>query len=118
MIDVGRLGLGEEFGRRRALLEALREDDRVLDEGELVVLGQHCSDTEVAAEEAERELRTFLVLQLLQDRHLGDEFEAVVTGFSGAGVFVSLEKYIIDGMVRCGRSRNTPPAERLPEIVH
>lgn len=24
---------------------------------------------------------------------------------------------IIDGIVRCGRSRNTPPAERLPEIV-
>jgi enamidase len=25
---------------------------------------------------------------------------------------------IIDGIVRCGRSRNTPPAERVPEIVH
>jgi enamidase len=25
---------------------------------------------------------------------------------------------IIDGVVRCGRSRNTPPAERVPEIVH
>jgi enamidase len=24
---------------------------------------------------------------------------------------------IIDGIVRCGRSRNTPPAERVPEIV-
>ena len=24
---------------------------------------------------------------------------------------------IIDGVVRCGRSRNTPPAERVPEIV-
>ena len=24
---------------------------------------------------------------------------------------------IIDGMIRCGRSRNTPPAERVPEIV-
>ena len=24
---------------------------------------------------------------------------------------------IIDGIVRCGRSRNTPPAERIPEIV-
>ena len=23
---------------------------------------------------------------------------------------------VIDGMVRCGRSRNTPPAERVPEI--
>ncbi len=24
---------------------------------------------------------------------------------------------VIDGMVRCGRSRNTPPAERVPEVV-
>jgi enamidase len=24
---------------------------------------------------------------------------------------------VIDGIVRCGRSRNTPPAERIPEIV-
>ena len=24
---------------------------------------------------------------------------------------------IIDGLIRCGRSRNTPPAERIPEIV-
>jgi enamidase len=24
---------------------------------------------------------------------------------------------IIDGIVRCGRSRNTPPAERIPEIA-
>jgi enamidase len=25
---------------------------------------------------------------------------------------------VIDGMVRIGRSRNTPPAERVPEVVH
>jgi enamidase len=25
---------------------------------------------------------------------------------------------VIDGVVRIGRSRNTPPAERVPEIVH
>ena len=25
---------------------------------------------------------------------------------------------IIDGIVRCGRSRNTPPAERVPAIAH
>ena len=24
---------------------------------------------------------------------------------------------VIDGVVRTGRSRNTPPAERLPEVV-
>ena len=25
---------------------------------------------------------------------------------------------VIDGIVRIGRSRNTPPAEKVPEIVH
>ncbi len=25
---------------------------------------------------------------------------------------------VIDGIVRCGRSRNTPPAERVPEVLH
>jgi len=25
---------------------------------------------------------------------------------------------VIDGVVRCGRSRNTPPADRVPEVVH
>jgi enamidase len=24
---------------------------------------------------------------------------------------------VIDGIVRCGRSRNTPPAERVPELI-
>jgi len=25
---------------------------------------------------------------------------------------------VIDGVVRCGRSRNPPPAERVPEVAH
>jgi enamidase len=25
---------------------------------------------------------------------------------------------VIDGAVRCGRSRNTPPATEVPEVVH
>ena len=25
---------------------------------------------------------------------------------------------VIDGIVRVGRSRNTPPAEKVPEVVH
>ena len=44
---------------------------------------------------------------------------------SGRDLLDSVEKgdlpgvgmVIIDGVVRCGRSRNTPPAERLPEVV-
>lgn len=45
---------------------------------------------------------------------------------SGKGLVDSVQKgdlpgvgmVIIDGIVRCGRSRNTPPPTRLPEVVH
>lgn len=86
--------------KRRQLTQRLAEDPRILDEAELVVLGRHCTDTEMAAEDAEDELRTFLVLQLLQEKHLGEEFDAIVTGFTGGGVFLSLERFLVDGMVR------------------
>ncbi|HEX7389146.1 MAG TPA: amidohydrolase family protein [Acidiphilium sp.] len=45
---------------------------------------------------------------------------------SGTGLLDSVQKgdlpgigmVIVDGIVRCGRSRNTPPADRIPEILH
>ncbi len=51
---------------------------------------------------AERELRTFLVLQFLKEHHLGEELPGVVTGLmpSGNGYFVTLDKYLVDGVVR------------------
>ena len=35
----------------------------------------------------------------------------------GRGDLPGIGMVVIDGIVRCGRSRNTPPAERVPEIV-
>lgn len=35
----------------------------------------------------------------------------------GKGDLPGIGMVIIDGIVRCGRSRNTPPAERVPELV-
>ena len=34
-----------------------------------------------------------------------------------AGDLPGIGMVVIDGIVRCGRSRNTPPAERVPEVV-
>ena len=34
-----------------------------------------------------------------------------------AGRMPGIGMVVIDGIVRCGRSRNTPPAERVPEMV-
>ncbi|MCC6320665.1 MAG: VacB/RNase II family 3'-5' exoribonuclease [Phycisphaerales bacterium] len=71
----------------------------ILSEEDLVEIGRHCTRTEENAEEAERSLRQFLVLQLLQD-HLGESFPGIVTGVSGAGVFIQMEKYLAEGMIK------------------
>ncbi len=99
--------------KRRALTRRLFADSRVTGEDGLVQLGRHCSDTEDEAEAAERELRNFLVMQLLNEKHLGDEFSGVVTGVTSNGVYVSIERFLVEGLVPMqdlpqGGSRPTP----------
>jgi ribonuclease R len=57
---------------RRKLARDLASDPRVIDEGILIELGNQCTEREIAAEEAERDLRTFLILQMLEEKHIGD----------------------------------------------
>jgi len=85
--------------KRDRLTRQMRDDARVLDESQLVTLGRHCSDMEVEAEEAERDLRDYLVMQFLREHHLGDEFPGVVSGVTNGGVFVSIEKFLVEGLV-------------------
>ncbi|MCC6677609.1 MAG: VacB/RNase II family 3'-5' exoribonuclease [Phycisphaerales bacterium] len=96
-----------ENGRRRprgekeqaALGRLLRESDMCPPESELVEIGRHATDREMNAESAERELRNFLVLQLLE-KHIGESFKGVVTGVNQRGLFVQLDKYLADGFVK------------------
>lgn len=85
--------------KRRELGKRIAEDERVLDEGMLIELGKHCSETEVEADQAERELREFLVLQFLHEKHLGDEFAGVITGMMPSGVFVSIDRFLVEGKI-------------------
>jgi enamidase len=55
----------------------------------------------------------FVLMDRAQHSSGKDLLDSVCKGdLPGVGMVV------IDGVVRCGRSRNTPPAERVPEIVH
>lgn len=88
--------------RGRGLKQIARKvanDERVPSEEELVEIGGHCSTTERNSTQAERELRKFLVLQLLSNR-LGEDFSATVTGVTGQGAFLQIDAYIVDGFVK------------------
>jgi len=85
---------------REKLGERLRERPDCPSEQALVEIGRHCTSTEQNAEEAERELRQLLVLQLLADKHIGDEFGGVITGVTPRGVFVQIDRFLADGMIK------------------
>jgi ribonuclease R len=75
------------------------ELEDVISYEDLVEIGRHLSFTERRADEAESELRQVKVLELL-DGQLGNEFLGVVTGITNFGVFIQLQDYLIDGLIR------------------
>jgi ribonuclease R len=68
-------------------------------EQDLVEVGKHITFTEQRADDAENELTTVLVLQMLSKK-VGEELDCVVTGLASFGVFVQCRKYGIEGLVR------------------
>ncbi|MGH7131318.1 MAG: ribonuclease R family protein [Phycisphaerales bacterium] len=85
----------------KALGRVLAESDDCPPMEELEKVARKITMTEENAAAAERDLRQYLVLQLLSN-HIGEEFRAMVTGVTGAGVFVRLEKYLAEGMIKSG----------------
>ena len=68
-------------------------------EMDLAEVGKHISFTEQRAEDAERELKNVLILQMLSGR-INEELDCVVTGLTGFGVFVQSRKFGIEGLIQ------------------
>ncbi len=66
---------------------------------ELVMQGQHLSFTERKADDAERELRQIKLLELME-QHIGEHMLGVVTAITKFGLFIQLDKWLIEGLVR------------------
>lgn len=92
-------GDGEGGKNKKRMIEGMLDDKRVPDEVKLGEIGKHCSATERNSEAAERQLRYFLVLQLLAE-HLGEDFQGTVTGMTNSGIFMQIDKYLVDGFIR------------------
>ena len=79
LLEQGEAGkaLSADTAGRKKIKHALHNDPRCPDVERLEEAGRHCSATERNAEQAERELRDFLVLQLME-KHVGEPFPSAV----------------------------------------
>ncbi len=68
------------------------------DFSELAVLGEHCSEREQQAEEAERELTRIKLLNYLSER-VGLELEAIITGVEQYGLFAQGIELPAEGLI-------------------
>jgi ribonuclease R len=66
--------------------------------GNWVELGAHCSQTERRADEATREVASWLKCYYMRDR-VGEEFEGSVSAVTGFGIFVALDDFYVEGLV-------------------
>jgi ribonuclease R len=61
-------------------------------------LGRHCSETERRADEASRDVESWLKCFYMQD-HVGGVYEGTITGVTAFGLFVMLDNFYVDGLV-------------------
>jgi len=85
----------------RALKHLVRKKPRgqfTYNEAAMAELGRHCSWAERRAEDASRDVDERLKCQFMQ-RHLGDEFDGIITGVTSFGLFVELTQFGVSGLV-------------------
>ena len=61
-------------------------------------VAEHCSFTERRADDAVRDVVSWLKAEYMQDR-IGEEFDGVISGVKEFGIFVQLDQVFVDGLV-------------------
>jgi len=82
----------------RLVIEERDAQELVDAQGPLPVLGQDCSFRERRADEATRAAIAWLKCYYME-RHLGEEFDGIISGVVDFGVFVQIEGLQVDGLV-------------------
>jgi ribonuclease R len=68
-------------------------------------LGAHCSMSERRADDATRDVETWLKCYYMQDK-MGDTFNGTISGVAGFGIFVALDAIYIEGLVHISELGN------------
>lgn len=92
----------------RAIKHALRKGkpkDFAYDLERMTALGTHCSMTERRADEATRDVTTWLKCEFMRHR-LAEEFDGTVSSVAPFGLFVELDGLYVEGLVHVSTLRN------------
>ncbi|MBK8466683.1 MAG: RNB domain-containing ribonuclease [Chloracidobacterium sp.] len=68
---------------------------------ELEAIATHCNDQERAARKVERKMRKVVAATVMQ-RHIGENFDAIVTGITPSGTFARILRPPVDGRIEQG----------------
>ncbi|HEX5489379.1 MAG TPA: ribonuclease R [Rhodanobacteraceae bacterium] len=74
-------------------------------ESKMATMAAHCSRTERRAEEAERDVDDRYKCAWME-KHVGSEFDGIVTGVTSFGLFVELDESKVSGLVHITQLRN------------
>ena len=96
--DWSKIDLGAKQAIKRVSWPVLDEERETQLRAALDLIGDHSSQRERAAAEAERELMDWRKAEFMADR-VGDEFDGVVTGVKEYGFYVELDEFFIEGLV-------------------
>ena len=78
---------------------------RAYNNKELLVLGEKCTDREIAAQNAEFEVHDALSCIFMQ-QYIGEKFTGVITNVTHFGLFIKLPQFGVDGLLYCGSFKN------------
>ncbi len=68
------------------------------DYSDMVTLGEQCSATERRAEDASRDVESWLKAEYMMDK-VGETFDGIITSVTGFGLFVELHDIYVEGLV-------------------
>jgi ribonuclease R len=84
---------------------AKQKGEYVYSESQMSAMGIHCSQRERRAEEAERDVDERFKCAWME-KHVGEEFDGVVTGVTSFGLFVELIESRVSGLVHVSQLPN------------
>jgi ribonuclease R len=100
-----RLDLGSKQSIKRISWPVLDEEREGELRSALEMIGEHSSQRERAADEAERELMEWRKADFMADR-VGEQFDGVIVGVKEYGFYVELNELFVEGLVHISTLRN------------